>query len=230
MANGGPELSQNANQQRASIGSGAGDGMFESAFYNAFAVSPQEGHHNAPVDGPIPNRFSGFSPFSPDPNYISNMLSDREPNSAKESILRGTPTYPQRFGGNGRASAENTPSGNLSSTHIGLGAPNRSTTPSHNDSFGFNFSHSTSAFQISRSPARNGAENPPSRPSSSQTASTHTTREHEGFHNGNGSLASLYLAANNSAETMRSPGEMTDSSGSVQFKLSMNNSPASPPA
>ena len=205
-------FAQNTRQQTVTAG-----GAYDRVFHDTFIGQVQDGRFNPAGDGQGPSRFSGFSPFSPDPNYLANIVTDREAFS-KENTLNGSSNQTQRFGGTG--------SDRSSPTHIHPVPSVRTTTPLRVESFGYSM-NSLAQFSQSRGTVRSPADNTPSRPSSTQASTIRGDKEHEALQDLNGTLASLHLDGTASAEKSRSPGEMTDSSGSVHFKISMN-SPASP--
>lgn len=210
--------------QIPAVPGGTSNGSFDSGFYGGLAAQPTDGRLGVAADGQNVNRASGFSPFSPDPNYLANLVAEREANLAKEGASRALSSFPQRFGGSANAAEKSQAGDERTPPAQTSGAAVRTTTPSSNEAFGYGLNASAASFVTSRTVARSGADGTPSRPSSTQAG---VPKEKDTLQDVNGTLASLHLDESAAAEKTRSPGEMTDSSGSVHFKISMN-SPASP--
>lgn len=188
----------------------------------AFVFEGQHGH--APT-------LSSFSPFSPDPNYLAGIMAERERENAMAASLRDSDVSRPMSGYGGMArSVMPSSNGDRFSTPSNLGN-GRSTTPSQqsakyqaNDTMSFVLNKSATPFQLNRAPGRPGPDGQSSsRPSFSQANPSNLAEKDSGaIRDFNGTLASLDLDTSSG----RSPATNTDSSSSVQFRMS----PGSPPS
>lgn len=180
---------------------------FETPYYNAFPSSSQESRFGG-GEKTISRLSSGFSPFSPDPNYLVNLVAEREANA-----LRGTKSTSHRFGNLPRES----PTGerlSVSSSSGSIGA--RSVTPSGNNQ--------KDPFFSSSSRPIGPIKDAPARPSSGQSKSG---KDNEATVDASGTRTSQVWEGG--ADMVRSPTSTTDSNGSVQFRTSMSSSTAGSP-
>lgn len=208
--------------------------LHENQYYNAYVGSPLEGRFA--MNDATANCLPGFSPFSPDPNYLANTIPERErPASVDTSeimsrILNGNP---QRFGtisNGGNLSASSSGMENISgiSNNTERFSPTsshssaRSATPSQTqtqDAFGFALNRSAQPFVLSRATAIRGTVG------AGNNVGVTEQRNPEGIRGLNHTLASFDLSAEDGAmRAGKSSSDITssDSSGSVQFKLSQD--------
>ena len=192
------------NEEAASATSSSKDVSFESSYHNAFPPAHSEGRFGS-GEKPLSRLPSGFSPFSPDPNYLANLIAEREANSGRDSGLRGAKAIHQRFGD--LSLSRDTSSGGIST---------RSTTPSGSQQKDAFFNPS-----LAVGPTKDG----PARPSSGQSRIAKDESASEVI----GSRPSQVWESG--VDTLRSPTSTNDSSGSVQFRMTMGSPtvPASSP-
>ena len=183
---------------------------FESSYYGGFPQSTTQESRFGGGEKPLSRPSSGFSPFSPDPNYLMNLVAEREANSSRENVLRGTKSVSQRFGDAPLVSRGSPPGLSVSAAGTnggGMGA--RSVTPTGKDAF----------LGANRSSIVDG----PARPSSGQSK---TAKENESSApDASGTRSSQTWEG--PVESVRSP--TTDSNGSVQFRMSMSSPTAGSP-
>lgn len=174
------------------------------------------------------NRAPEFSPFSPDPNYLASLMLERErPSSVDTSeivsrILNSNSQRVGTIGTEGDTSASSNGVNNLQDAgNVNKFSPTsshssaRSATPlqptQKQDVFGFVYNRSAPPFVLGRSPSGRFAAN---------------NQQEDGIQDLNLTLASLDLNTDGDAVRLsQSTSDMTasDSSGSVQFKLSRDN-------
>lgn len=202
--------------------------IMNSALLNSSSVNGRFAEGNNQYN--MHQAISGFSPFSPDPNYLANLVGNRELGISAEGMSTIQSSISKR-------GSEVLPSGSerlSTAAAVGLGGVGRSATPSQvqqpQESHDFGSARAGGRYSMDRAPLRSFMEASLIRPSSLQTAATshkESQAEHDPLADLNGTLASLDLDASVGSGSARSPGQSTDSGKSVQFRMNMN-SPTSP--
>lgn len=194
------------------------EGPFGNALYSTYASSAIDGRYTLGDDLLREQAISGFSPFSPDPNYLASIAAEREAAnpSLAEGLARNFAAFGQHFIPLQQHSTENVPSAlDRLSPSTGSGASARSVTPSQGqkqgqDTFGFALNKAAQPFSLNRAPGRPSAEEL-SRPNSTKAADLNDrdkVQDHP--HDLDGTFASLNLNAGAAVNTAKSQSDRAD--------------------
>lgn len=209
------------------------EGPFGNTLYNTYASSNIDGRYTLGDDLLREQAISGFSPFSPDPNYLASIAAEREAAnpSLGEGLARNFAAFGQHFIPLQQHSTENVPSTlDRLSPSTGSGASARSITPSQGqkqaqDTFGFALNKAAQPFSLNRAPGRPSAEEL-SRPNSTKATDLNDRDKGQAhLHDLNGTFASLNLDASGAVNTAKSQSDRSDNAnGSVQLKMAKTGS------
>lgn len=204
------------------------EGPFGNTLYNTYASSAIDGRYTLGDDLLREQAISGFSPFSPDPNYLASIAA--EPKTANPSLAEGLArnfaAFGQHFIPLQQHSTENVPSTvDRLSPSTGSGASARSITPSQSqkqtqDTLGFALNKAAQPFSLNRAPGRPSAEEL-SRPNSTKCTDLNERDQGQNhLHDLNGTFASLNLDARRAVNSANSQSDMADNmNGSVHLKM-----------